>query len=108
MCIFENPNLKKLGGYKVCEYFEHITRRLTIEELEILGRLLEEDATATFKAIKRKDVFEVSGWTLANFRKIMTKLTATALVSMVMGGKEQKVYLTNYGQEALEKSLEEV
>lgn len=88
------------------DYLEHIIRQLTIEEIAILGILHENDATAAFKSIRRTTVFTESELTEANFRKTIGKLTATCLIEMVTGNKEHKMYLTDYGQLALQKSLE--
>lgn len=90
------------------EYFEQIVQQLSIEEIAVLGILLDQDATAAFKAIRRQEVMQSSDLSLAQFRKTMEKLTATYLINVVTGGKEHKVYLTSYGTKALEKSLEEV
>lgn len=88
------------------DYFEHIIRQLTIEEMAILGILIDRDATAAFKSMKRSDVYERSDMSLANFRKTIGKLSATCLIDVVTGSKEHKMFLTSYGQQALEKSLE--
>lgn len=89
-------------------YFENIVHNLTFEEVGILGILSDRDATAAFKAIKRSELLVDSQMTVANFRKVFGKLTATRLVDVVTGNKEHKVFLTNFGQVALDKSLEEV
>lgn len=90
------------------DYFEHVVNHLTYEEVSFLGILMEKDATASFKAIKRNDLLEISGLSIANFRKTIGKLTAAHLVNVIMGGRAHKVFLTTYGQLALNKSLEEV
>jgi predicted transcriptional regulator len=92
----------------VNDYFDHVIRQLSIEEVALLGILSDKDATATFKSMKRSHLFETSEMSLANFRKTMEKLKATSLIEVVTGGKEHKVFLTLYGHQALEKSLEGV
>jgi hypothetical protein len=57
----------------VKEYFELIIRKLTIDEMAVLGILLDKDATAAFKSIKRNDLFQLSQLSIANFRKTMEK-----------------------------------
>lgn len=91
----------------VNEYFDHIIKHLTIEEMVILAVLNDMDATAAFKAMKRTEVLEQSKLTIAHFRKSIGKLLSTCLVNVVAGGKEQKVFLSEYGIEALVPLKEE-
>lgn len=91
----------------VNEYFDHIVKHLTIEEMSILAVLYDMDATAAFKAMKRTDILEQSKLSIARFRKTIGKLVSTCLVDVVTGAKEQKVFLTQYGIEALEPMVQE-
>ena len=88
-------------------YFENVIRQMTVEEVKVLGHLYEEDANASFKAIARKKVQEVLGLSQVEFRKTIEKLTATQFVDVVQGKREHRIFLTVYGQEALETSLHE-
>lgn len=90
------------------DYFDHIFRQLTIEEVAVLGILLDRDATAAFKSVRRSQLYESSDMSLATFRKTIDKLKATSFIEAVTARKEHKVYLTSYGLLALEKSLKEV
>ena len=87
-------------------YFDHVIKQLELEGMTILGFLLDNDATAAFKAVKRGDVSKASDMTEATFRKTISKLIATHLIETVTGGKEHKIYLTIYGDQAIRKSLE--
>jgi predicted transcriptional regulator len=69
----------------------------------MLKLLNEQQATAKFKAIKKKYVFELSGITEATFRKVVYRLTAVQFIEPVYGGKEHKLALTMYGEKALEQ-----
>lgn len=88
------------------DYFNHVVKQLVLEDMTIMGYLLDKDATATFKAIKRGDVSKASEMTEATFRKTINKLQATHFIETVAGGKEHKLYLTIYGQQAINQSLE--
>jgi predicted transcriptional regulator len=92
----------------VKEYFDHIIRQLAIEEVSVLGILLDRDATAAFKSVRRSQLYENSDMSLATFRKTIDKLKSTSFIEVVTTRKEHKVYLTSYGLLALEKSLKEV
>ena len=89
------------------EYFSFIINHLTFEEVTILGILRDEDATAAFKSMKRSQVAKEAAFTEAVFRKVIGKLAATHFISTVIAGKEHRVYLTDYGQAALDYSLRE-
>jgi folylpolyglutamate synthase/dihydropteroate synthase len=89
-------------------YLEHIINQLTIEEVAVLGILKDQDATAVFKSLRRSQLYECSDMSVATFRKTIDKLKATSLVDLVTARKEHKVYLTTYGIQALEKSLQGV
>lgn len=89
-------------------YFNHIVSKLTIDDMNILGILTDNDATATFKAMKKKDVHLKSGLSEANYRKIIYRLDAINFIETVTGNKEHMYYITTFGRKAVEKSLEEV
>ncbi|MGE7305713.1 hypothetical protein AAXE64_27785 [Priestia megaterium] len=88
-------------------YFENITKKMTIEEMDVLAFLYEKDANASFKAVKRQQIQETTGMTPTEFRKVIEKLTATQFIDIVYGKKEHRVFLTVFGKEALEQSIEE-
>ena len=88
------------------DYFKHVIKQLEFEDVRILGYLLDNDATAAFKAVKRSDVSKASEMAEATFRKTISKLIATHLIKTVTGGKEHKIYLTVYGDQAIRESLE--
>lgn len=108
----ENIQIWKINQFQRSEkmegYLHFIVSKLTIEELSILGILNDKDATAAFKAIRRSLLFKESKLSTATFRKTVDKLTATQFLKIVTGGKEGKLYLSYYGQKALQQSLEEV
>ena len=89
------------------DYFENVVRKLTIEDLSVLGWLLEEDATAVFKAIKRSNVSEAIDLSATSFRKTLGKLEAIDFIGMVTSAKEHKMYLTEFGQQAVTKATKE-
>lgn len=89
-------------------YFHHIVSKLTIDDMNILGILTDQDATATFKALKKRDVYERSGLTEANFRKIIYRLDAINFIETVTGSKEHMYYITSFGLSAIDQSLEGV
>ncbi|WP_137743275.1 hypothetical protein [Robertmurraya siralis] len=86
-------------------YFEEIVNSLSIEDLSLLGLLHDNDAEIKFKAIKKKDLQEQSNLSEANFRKSIYRLEIAKLIEIVTGQKEHKVFITNFGQKALNISL---
>lgn len=90
------------------EYFDHVVESLNIDDISVLGILADNDATAKFKAMRKKDVFSRSGLTEAKYRKVLHRLDALNFIEVVIGGKEHKFYINDFGLFAIEKSLEDV
>ncbi len=78
------------------DYFEEVMRKLTIEDVSILGWLFQNEANAVFKAIKKSSIADEFEYSTANFRKTLNKLEAIHFIGTVTGGKEHKLYLTEY------------
>lgn len=89
-------------------YFSYVVSNLAFEEVSILGILIDKDSTAPFKSITRESLLNSSGLTLARFRKVINNLTSSHLVEVVTGGKEHRMYITEYGMKAIQESLKEV
>lgn len=89
-------------------YFNYIVSRLTLDDMNVLGILSDNEANATFKAMWKKEVFEISGLTEANFRKVIYRLEAINFLGVVTGKKEHMYYITTFGVTAISKSLEGV
>lgn len=89
-------------------YFKHIISRLTFNEISILGILADNDATASFKALKKKTLYKESNLTEANFRKYIYRLDAINFIEAVTGNKEHMYYITNFGLDAIDQSLQGV
>ena len=90
------------------QYFQHVVSRLNLDEMNVLGILTDDDATATFKSMKKKELYERSGLSEANFRKIIYRLDAISFVETVTGSKEHMYYVTNFGLMAINQSLDGV
>lgn len=82
-------------------YFDEVVGSLTSEDTNLLGVLVQEDATANFKAIKNAAVQEAAGLSEAMFRKITTRLVALKFIEPNTGFKEHALFVTPYGQAAL-------
>ncbi|AYE53899.1 hypothetical protein [Priestia megaterium] len=87
------------------DYFEEVMRKLTIEDVSILGWLFQNEANAVFKAIKKSSIADEFEYSTANFRKTLNKLEAIHFIGTVTGGKEHKLYLTEYGQQAVQQAI---
>lgn len=88
-------------------YFDNVIEKLTIDELSILGELYDKKADAVFKSVKNKDIMTNTKLTKSRYFNSINKLSATCLTETV-GAKNSKVYITEYGINALQKSLEGV
>jgi hypothetical protein len=87
-------------------YFQHIVARLTLDDISILGILADNKATAPFKAMRKKSFIEEMGISEANLRKTIYRLGAVDFIGTVIGNKEHKLFITDIGSLAIEKSLE--
>jgi predicted MarR family transcription regulator len=87
-------------------YFEHIMKSLTIEDVGILHILLEEDATAKVKSLRNVSLYERSQTTEAKYRKILNRLIATSFIETNTDYKEHSIFITEFGINAFEQTLE--
>jgi hypothetical protein len=89
-------------------YLDEISDSLSINELSVLGLLTDHHADATFKSMKRGRLKEISKLSIADFRKVINRLEITKFIGIVYGQKEHKIFITEFGQYALSKSLEKI
>lgn len=89
-------------------YFNDVVNRLRIEELDILAHLCQNEADAPFKSIKGTDVMDLVQMSKSKYFRSLDRLKALYFVDFVESGKSQKLFITQYGKEALQKSLEGV
>lgn len=88
-------------------YFDYISSKLTLDEMLILGYLNDKQANTAFKSVKRKQILEEIKLTMSRFRNALLKLDASGFIETVTGTKEHRIYVTEYGQMALSKQLQE-
>lgn len=89
------------------DYFSHIVKRLSFDDMNVLSILFDKDAVAKFKAVKKSEVFNSSELTEANFRKVVYRLDAINFLETVVGNKEHRYFITNFGVKAINDSLNE-
>lgn len=89
-------------------YLDEISESLSINELSILGLLRDNNADAKFKSMKRSKLMEISNLSIADFRKVINRLESTLFIVIVTGQKEHKIFITEFGQYALSKSLAKI
>jgi RIO-like serine/threonine protein kinase len=88
-------------------YTEHIISSLTANDMKILAVLETLEANATFKSVTRHMLRERSELTDFKFRKALNRLEALKFIAVSKEGKAHRVYVTEFGEEALNKNLEE-
>lgn len=88
------------------DYFKDVVSSLSIDDMNILGILYDNEALATFKAINGNEVFETSGLSEATYRKIIYRLIANKFVEAVTLKRQHSLFITQYGATALKTSLE--
>jgi hypothetical protein len=87
------------------DYFQQIVNRLTLDDLQVLTHLQDNEATATFKALKNQKLFELSSLSEAKYRKTIAKLASILFVETDSSEREHSLYITQYGLSAIRKSL---
>lgn len=87
------------------DYFENVVSSLTIDDMNILVILYDNEATAGFKALSNGEVFERSGLSEATYRRTMYRLVANKFIEIVTVKKQNAFYVTLYGVKAIEKSM---
>jgi predicted transcriptional regulator len=88
------------------DYFDYVVNRMDIDELSVLGILFDNEATVVFKAIPGKDIMGMANLSKSKFYRLLNRLSSAGFVECSKGLNYSKIYLTQYGVEALEKSLE--
>lgn len=89
-------------------YFNDVVSSLTIDDMNILGILYDKEATAGFKAMINNEVYEMSGLSEATYRRIIYRLAANKFIEIIGVKKQNALYITEYGIQAIMKSLEGV
>jgi DNA-binding MarR family transcriptional regulator len=88
------------------QYFKDVVSDLSIDDMNFLGALYDNDATAGFKAMTHNEVMGKCGLTIADFRKVVYRLVANKFISTVPNKRQHSVYLTHYGIAALRTNIE--
>lgn len=83
-------------------YFLSLIERLSLHEIEILNRLTSSESINRFSAKTKKELFTESGLSEAKFRKTLYRLEALNFIEIVAGSKEHLVFVTEYGQNAIQ------
>jgi RIO-like serine/threonine protein kinase len=87
-------------------YFQQITESLDSTDLMVLNYLKSMDATIKFKAIRNTKLQEEVGFTDAQYRKTITRLTSIKFVKVNTTNKEHALFITEYGDLALNAMLQ--
>lgn len=87
-------------------YFLSLTDRMTLEEIELLNLLTSNESTNRFSARTKKTLFHQSNVSEAKFRKIIYRLEALNFIEVVAGSREHLIFVTEYGQKAIQTIYE--
>jgi hypothetical protein len=90
------------------DYFRSVVSSLTIDDMKVLGILYDHEADAGFKALLNSDVFGNSGLSEATYRRIIYRLEANKFIEIINVKKQNALYITRYGVNAVLKSIEGV
>lgn len=90
------------------QYFQDVVSSLSIDDMDVMGKLYDNDATAAFKAMKHTDLQELTGLSEATYRKIIYRLIAIKFIDVITLKRQHGIYITLYGMDALKTSIKEV
>lgn len=93
------------GGYIMNDYFYSIVKSTSLDELQILGYLFDQEATETFKAIPRRDVITHLNLTKTKAQNLLTVLESKKFIEVRREAHSHKLVINEFGQIALEESL---
>lgn len=83
-------------------HFVSLVSRLTLDDIEILNTLTSTESLSRFSARTKKEVQEGAKITEAKLRKSIVRLDAMNFIEVVPGGREHLLYVTEYGQQAIQ------
>lgn len=89
-------------------YFKDVVSSLTIDDMKILGVLYDKEADVGFKAIVNSEVVTASGLSEATYRRIVYRLVANKFIEIINVKKQNALYITQYGVNAILQSVEGV
>lgn len=90
------------------DYFKSVVSSLTVDDMNILDILYSKEADAAFKAIVNSDVLRISKLSEATYRRIIYRLEANKFIEIINVKKQNALYITQYGIQAIIKSVEGV
>lgn len=89
-------------------YFQEVISSLTYNDMKVLGILFDNEADASFKAMKNTDILERTKLTEANYRKIIYRLVASKFIEVINHQKNKNIYITDFGVQALQTTMKGV
>lgn len=89
-------------------YFQEVTKSLTLNDMNVLAVLYDSEANASYKAMKNVELLEKTRLSEANYRKIIYRLAANKFVEIVNHQKFKTIYITTFGIEAIHTVLKGV
>lgn len=87
-------------------YFETIVDKLSLEEIELINALTKDSAVNRFSALKKKELFDSLNITETSFRKSILRLEALNFIEISAGNRNHYVYVTDFGQQAIQNIAE--
>lgn len=89
-------------------YFHSIVKSTSLDELQILGLLNDQDATETFKAISKREVMELLNFKRTKAQTLFSILESKNFITVVRDANMHKLIINEFGQVALEESIKGV
>lgn len=87
------------------DYLDEVIENLTLEDLKVLGELYDKCAFNKFKGLTNKKLSDSTYLTKNAYSSTTNRLFGKCFIDKATDFKTHRIYITNYGVYALERSL---
>lgn len=87
-------------------FFKELVSNLTIDDMLVLSYLSDNQINTLYKSVTRHEIQEGTNLSTSMLRKTLLKLETLCFVRIDIGSKKYKMFITRYGQTALQMQIE--
>lgn len=87
-------------------HFSSLIDRLTLDDIEILNCLTQQESLNRFSAKTKKEVLDEVNLSESKIRKALCRLEAMNFIDIVAGNREHLVFVNEFGQQVIHQICE--
>lgn len=87
-------------------FFKELVSNLTIDDMLVLSYLSDNQINTLYKSVTKHEIQEGTSLTTSILRKSLLKLETLSFIRIDIGSKKYKIFMTHYGQTALQMQIE--